>query len=150
MSEIDSTSSLACELASLASMTPLEFLAAAAPAGLISTDFPGGLRRRRSRPARLAPLRNRRAASLATSRGEHGLFTYNWLGREPEKALYRLAAKRVLKTLEQTESLLLEGDQRILLSVGNQADALPELLDGAQMLDPQVIERLQQDPPDDL
>ena len=59
-------------------------------------------------------------------------------------------AKRILKTLEEIEALHLECNQRILLSIGHQADALPELLNCAEMLDPQKVQRLEQDPSNDL
>ena len=140
-------SSSARERASLASMALLVFLAAATPTGLVPSHFTGRWSGHRHRFSRSFDGRPVRFASL---RRENGFLLDDRLGREPEEAHDGVVADRVLKVLEKLEALFLERHQRILLAVGHESDALTEILYGGEMLPLQEIERLENDPTNDL
>src|SRR5687767_5623085 len=128
----------------LASVTLLVLLPRAAEAGIVAAELLAVRRLRRARGSRLRAVGGR-----LRRRGRRLFLCRGLLGGLHAHAHDRLRDARAdarLHLLVEAVRLVLVCDERVLLPVAAQVDALAELFHGGQVLDPMRVDRAQEHP----
>src|SRR5256712_5711279 len=137
----------------LASVATLVLLAGAAPARIVTPELRLRRRRGRYRGAAVAAGLTEGALRLCLPLCVARLLLLLALGLlgglhgDPEDLLRHAARDARRHLFEERVSLALVGDERVLLAIAAQVDALAELLHRGEVLDPVDVDRAQEDPP---
>src|SRR5438445_143204 len=137
----------------LASVATLVLLARAAPARIVTPELRLRRRRGRYRGAAVAAGLTEGALRLCLPLCVARLLLLLALGLlgglhgDPEDLLRHAARDARRHLFEERVGLALVGDERVLLAVAAQIDALAELLHRGEVLDPVDVDRAQENPP---